>query len=67
MQSAAFQTCIRLTARSLPAREVRNAGSRWASQSQTLTPKRRCTRSRLPLPAPTQIAHGGRFPWPLSL
>ncbi len=62
IESDAFHTCIRDTTRSRPALRVRNSGERWPSQSHTLTPHGRCSRARVPIPRPTQMAHGGLFP-----
>ena len=61
-QFADRQTCRSDTARSRPAREVRNASERWSSQSHTRTPQGRCSSARPPLPFPTQIAHAGTEP-----
>ncbi len=62
MHPDARQTWRSDTARSRPARDVRNASDRCSSHSQTLTPQGRCSSARRPRPFPTQIAHAGTDP-----
>lgn len=67
MHPAASHTPDRLTTRSRPARRVRNSADRCSAQSQTLSPKGRCSCARGPEPGPIQIAQGGDDPIPRAL
>jgi hypothetical protein len=59
---AARQTAISEATKSRPARRHWNSAARWSSHNHTSTPPGSASRSRLPRPAPRQIAHGGRLP-----